>query len=249
MTPMTPACRRPRRAAGALVAAGLAAVGSTMTMVVSTMPVEATPLAVVDRVDVPAVCCATAERIDPQIPPRDVVAIVGDSLTVGVTSASILGDDTIQNRLPDQGQATTLISARSGRTMAEGIAIIRSNRSAIRDADVVFVGLGTNDLFGNAGSTVAGAENEIERINQAIFEIDPTNVIVWIDVSVEAISQRTANFNAGLGNITARFDSIEVCPWRHRALATPGAFARDRIHLTTSGYRARRDIILACLAN
>ncbi len=175
------------------------------------------------------------------------MAIIGDSLTVGVTSPSILGDETLQALLAREGRDVTLVSARNGRTIGQGIDVIRTHRREIEAADVVLLGLGTNDIWGRVGSDEASARAEIDRATNAVLEIDPGTIVVWIDLSVESVASRTRRFNAALTSLAADVTGIEKCSWRDGAVARPGTFAADGIHLTVSGYRARRDTILDCL--
>ena len=198
-------------------------------------------------IDGAASCCAPAERVDGP-PPADAVAIVGDSLTVGVTSPAHLGGDTLQARLRALGRPVPLVDARIGRRLAEGIEVIEANPRAIGEAGVVLVGLGTNDLWGLAASSTERAVAEIERVGRAIGSIDPGAAIVWVDLSVETEPARTATFNRALALVAARDPRVHVCGWRDLALARPGTFARDGIHLTRDGYAHRRDVLLDCLS-
>lgn len=199
-------------------------------------------------IDASAICCARAVRVDPPDAPRDRVAIVGDSLMVGVTAHSILGNETIQDRLVEQGRRVTLVNSRIGRTLAQGIDVIRSERAAIERSDIVLIGLGTNNVWGTAGSSEAEAAIEIVRVTEAVRTIDPDTIVIWIDLSVESVGARTSNFNEALTSVAQSSDMIEVCEWRDQAITHAGTFAPDGIHLTGPGYRARRDILLACIA-
>ena len=203
-----------------------------------------------DPIDSTGTCCARAVRIDPPPPPaRDSVAIIGDSLTLGVTSAAVLGTgNTIQDRLRAQGRDVTVVSSRKGRTTGEGIVVVNSNAAAIERADVVLLGLGTNNIWGRVGNSRETARAEIERVTGAVLAIDPDTIVMWVDLSIESVGQRTRNFNDALDDVAAALSSVEVCEWRDSAVATPGTFASDGIHLTGSGYRARRDILLNCLS-
>ncbi len=197
-------------------------------------------------IDDPATCCAVAVRTSSGERSLDAVAIIGDSLTVGVTSPAFVAE-TLQSRLLAQGRPVTLVSARVGRPLREGIEVVEARRAEVGAADVVLVALGTNDLWGSVASSDERAAAAIAELRDAVRAVDPTTVVVWVDVAAMPVPGRAATFNRALATTAALDDRFEVCRWSEGALARPATFASDGIHLTGEGYRHRRDVMLDCL--
>lgn len=198
----------------------------------------------------PAQCCELAVRRAPPTPPEppsDPLFVIGDSLFVGVVSPLVLGtNNTLQATLGAQGR-TVFTSARSGRRVPEAIDVVRAEAETVRLASAVLIGLGTNDLFGSAGSSVANARRTIDAMIVALRAINPDVRIIWTDVSVEQNRNRTETWNTALVDAATETANVEVCRWREIVLQHPEWVAGDRIHLNTSGYRARRDVLIRCV--
>ena len=195
----------------------------------------------------PAACCAAAERITPPPPPSSRVFIIGDSLTWGLTSSSVLGSSgTIQARLRGTGRVVDT-NAEIGRSTWWGRQAIRSQRSTVAAADVILLGFGTNEVLDVPGLSVGQSRLEIDRMIEAVRAINPAARIVWSDVSVERLASRTANWNRALVDAAVTQAEVEVCEWRLETLNNPQWFAGDGVHLTTAGYSARREILIQCV--
>lgn len=173
--------------------------------------------------------------------------MLGDSLTVGVTSPSILGGATLQAVLAANA-IDVFVSARVGRNISEGISVITANPSTFAAADLVVVGLGTNDIRGSVGSSEAAARRRIDEVNAAVLAANPLARILWIELVFEGVRERTLVFNRALASAAADVAHVHLCLWRDEALRHPEWFAGDGIHMNTTGYRARRDTLLGCIA-
>ena len=198
----------------------------------------------------PVECCEPAVRRgppEPPAPPSDPLFVVGDSLFVGVVSPLVLGaSNTLQATLRADGR-TVFTSARSGRRVPEGIDVVQAQAETVRRASAVLIGLGTNDLFGSSGGSVERARRRIDEMIEALRSINPDVRIIWTDVSVEQNRTRTENWNTALVAVATDTANVEVCRWRDIVLQHPEWVAGDRIHLNTSGYRARRDVLIQCV--
>ena len=197
----------------------------------------------------PAECCAAAERITPPstLPPSNSLVVLGDSLIYGITSSRVLGsNNTIQAHLGSTGR-TVFAVGEVGKSTPWGVGIVRSNRSVVRGADVVLIGFGTNEVLDTPGLSVATSRSAIDKMIAAVRLENALARIVWVDVSVERLAQRTASWNRALDEAEQQVDDFHVCRWRSIALANPEWFEGDGVHLTTSGYRARRDVLISCV--
>lgn len=199
-----------------------------------------------------AQCCAPAVRVSPPttaspLPPSDRVVIIGDSLTVGMMSSSLLGSgNTIQSLLRGTGRAV-FADAEVGRSTRGGVNVARGNRATVAAADVALIALGTNDVGGVPGLDVATATAEIDRMVAELRSTNPRIRIVWVDVVVERYAGRTAAWNHALAATAAGVPAFELCRWREIALANPSWFFADGIHLRVPGIIARRDVVIDCI--
>ena len=196
-------------------------------------------------------CCARAVRVGPQQPiveppASNRVAIIGDSLIVGVVSPSFLGAETLDAVLRASDRSV-FTSAAIGRTVTGAVRVVLENTSTIRASDVALVGLGTNDIFSDAGGSVAASRAEIDRFADQLWVANPDLRIGWADVSVEKRPVEMQHWNTALDAAAAADDRLEICRWRNVALANPNWSAPDGIHLVRDGYAARRDVLLRCL--
>lgn len=211
--------------------------------------VVATSVAVGPAVMGPVECCAAAERITPPstLPPSNSVVVIGDSMIYGITSPRVLGSsNTIQAHLSATGR-TVFAVGEIGKSTPWGVGVVRSNPAVIRGADVVLLGFGTNEVLDTPGLSVATSRSAIDKMIAALRLENADVRIVWVDVSVERLAQRTASWNRALDEAEQQVDDFHVCRWRSIALASPTSFDRDGVHLTTSGYRERRDVLINCV--
>ncbi len=198
----------------------------------------------------PVTCCEAAVRVAPPTtlppPPSSNVVIVGDSLFAGIVWTSILGADTIQARLRATGR-TVFANAQIGLTVPGGRQVVRHNGSIVAGADAAAIGLGTNEVVLAPSISVATARQAINDMVNELRAFSPGIRVVWVDVAVERARTATENWNQALADAAAEIPGFEVCAWRQHALANPGWYAGDGIHLDVAGYRARRDVVFNCL--
>lgn len=201
-------------------------------------------------IDSAAHCCSVADRLappDPPPPPSDPVFVIGDSLFVGVVSPLFVGTgNTLQDRLAATGR-TVFTSAEVGRSVPQAVQVVLARAADVDSSNVALVGLGTNDLFGSAGTSVSAARARIDQMIGVLRTINPDIRLVWVDVSVEAQRGRTLVWNAALAEAADDHIDVEVCAWRTIVLQHPEWVAGDGIHLTGTGYAARRDVLIECV--
>lgn len=199
----------------------------------------------------PAGCCDPAVRAvsaPAGPPPSSDAVIVGDSLFAGIIWTSILGADTIQARLRATGRSV-FVNAQIGLTVAGGRQVVRHNAATVAGADAAVIGLGTNDVAVAPDITVATARAVIDEMVVELRSLNSGIRIVWVDVAVERAGDATLNWNWALADAAAEIAGFEVCWWRPHSLANPHWYAGDGLHLTVTGYRARRDVVFDCLVS
>ncbi|NND75022.1 MAG: SGNH/GDSL hydrolase family protein [Ilumatobacter sp.] len=221
-------------------------------LVVGLLAGATTAFAATGGIDDAAGCCEPAVRVSPPtttspLPPSSNIVIIGDSLFAGIVWHSFLGaEHTIQARLRATGR-TVFTKAEIGRSVPWGVNVVRDNRSAVAQADVALIGLGTNEVLDTPGLDVATSRVAIDRMVRELRTVNPRIRIVWVDVTVERLFSRTHNWNLALAAADVDVPAFEVCAWREIALANPSWFERDGVHLKLPGYAARRDVLIDCL--
>lgn len=233
---------RSRRTASRLVGTGarVAAVGLACALVATLVgPAHEVSSA-------PPDCCATADRTTPPTRADHAIAIIGDSLFVGISSSRYLGGPSLQTILVDSGRVTWS-SVLIGQTMGPAVTVVRANRAVIAEMDVALIGLGTNDIHDSGRTAIAEWRASIERLGTELRLINPQIRIVWVDVAFRRLDHRALAFNDILADVARTVADVEICHWRQFSTANPQWLAADGLHLTAAGYRARRDIVLGCL--
>jgi lysophospholipase L1-like esterase len=159
---------------------------------------------------------------------RASVAVVGDSLMVGV--ADELKADAATNGFDVD------ISAVVGREIPAALADL----SEAATADLVVVGLGTNDAA-HAGFTRASAD---ALIAQALAALSPTTPVLWVNVYRRASGTVGANarvFDEALTAVAATRPALRVLDWAGFVAQHPKVIAGDGIHCTDDGYHQRAE--------
>lgn len=183
--------------------------------------------------------CADDEAADPPDAAGARVALVGDSLTVGI-------EERIADLAADEGIDLDL-SAQSGRRIPEGIPELERLAPG---ADLVVVALGTND----AAATGVDESSATALIESALAAIDDDQPVLWVNVYRDAgdeAGQQAQAFNRALVAAAGRHDELVVLDWASYVADHPEVVAEDRVHDTPEGaaQRARwlRDAIVDTL--
>jgi lysophospholipase L1-like esterase len=166
---------------------------------------------------------------------RAAVAMVGDSLTVGVT-------DELKVDAATSGYDLD-ISGVVGREIPAALPDLAEAASA----DLVVIGLGTNDAA-HAGFTRASADSLITR---ALATLPASTPVLWVNVYRRASRTVGANakiFDDALTAAAARRPGMRVLDWAGFVAAHPGVIAGDGIHCTDDGYRQRAEWLDAAIA-
>ncbi len=155
------------------------------------------------------------------------VAIVGDSLTVGVRSritpfAARYGFD-------------AKIDAQNGRDIEAGVSPLKK---IVAGRDLVVVALGTNDA--RTGLTAAEADQRIDDLMQQVAG----KPVLWINVyraDTKATMAAAELFDQQLAAAASRYANLTVLDWSSYIKSRPELMGGDHIHLTSDGYVARAD--------
>ena len=141
------------------------------------------------------------------------VTLIGDSLTVGATSA-------FQSLVPSAN-----IDGKVGRQMLAGSGIVSEMKAAGTLGDTVIIELGTNGPF---------SEEDGQRL---IDSIGSDKRIFWMNTYGPSLSWYS-QVNATISALCNNNSNVTLINWEQMGLANPGYFAGDGIHLTSAGYQA-----------
>jgi hypothetical protein len=183
------------------------------------------------------------------------VAHIGDSTSVGMTSAAVLPDP--GRRLDAQyarvGVTSSRLEASGGRSVVErlpgqqnGVEVATRLRASGFSGCWV-IALGTCDAANVAiGSRVTRAQR-VERM-MAVIGSDP---VLWVDVATRVTRGAWADaqmqlWNADLAAALVRHPNARTYHWT--AQVKPSWFTSDGIHYTSSGYASRASLVADALA-
>ncbi len=208
-----------RRTRALSVGAGAVAAVSLATGVASPSPAAAVSAGVSAPPNSTAVAAPVANRIVTARIKATRVLVVGDSLTVGA-------DPYIRQALGNSVRKVT-INAQVGRFTSEGISLL-SSQSPSR---VWVVALGTND----------GPDADATRawVARVMWLAGKRQVIIMTIV-------RPGGYwgvNRAMINMQRRFPNLQVIDWATLIARNPWYLGGDGVHLTTSGYRFRGQVI------
>lgn len=174
------------------------------------------------------------------LPPARQIYVLGDSLTVGTL---VYGDP---GYLRTAATAARLAlqpapSAKVGRTVAEGLAILRARNDL---PGTVLVALGTNDWT----SSAAEASSWVRAVRAAV---GPDVTLYWVNLSMSGrtYAPSVVRINQGLldgvraDNARQQRDGRDgasrVLDWRSFAVDHRVVNGRDGVHYPLTGYRQR----------
>lgn len=172
----------------------------------------------------------TAAQAAPLPPPPAIcgekrVFIVGDSLTVGAVyfggMETLLAGQRYRQR----------ISARTGRSTAGGVSVLRAEVDAGRLEPLVMVALGTNDI--TAGRSAATFASNVDSVMSTVGR---TRIVVWVNMAT-ANTLANAAYNRVLVAKSATYPNLFVLDWN--ATGNARYLTGDGIHYSSTGYRNR----------
>lgn len=172
--------------------------------------------------------------------PTHHVYIVGDSLTVGPELFASLSRRVTRTKKWN----STLVNAKVGRTIPQGISVLK--RARFRQPTAILVALGTNDVLSRReASYPAQAIDNLMRAAQG-------KPVLWLNLEFAHTRpdwrSRGVRFNRELRRATTRWPNLQIADWdRHFVPNGPSRFIQDGIHLTVSGYRTRTSFMVAQL--
>jgi hypothetical protein len=190
----------------------------------------------------------------PQTSCRSVVQI-GDSLSVGLDSASYIEDPDarITARYAAAGVRTLRLESSGGRSVIEHldgqdggeVVARRLRRDGFHGCWVI--ALGTNDAANVDAGSAYGYSERIDRM-MAIIGDDP---VLWVDVKTlktrgHYAGEHMRMFNQALAKAHARYPALQVFAWSD--VVADDWFQSDGIHYTTTGDGYRAALVPAALA-
>lgn len=141
------------------------------------------------------------------------VTLIGDSLTVGCTSA-------FKALVPDAN-----VDGVVGRQMSAGFDVVNSMKSAGTLGNKVIIELGTNGVF------------SVEDGQRLIDSIGSDKQIYWVNTYGPSLSWYT-DVNSVISSLASANSNVTMIDWASTGLAHPEYFASDGIHMTSDGYSA-----------
>jgi lysophospholipase L1-like esterase len=164
--------------------------------------------------------------------PTHHVYIIGDSLTVGPQLFASLSRRVTRTK----NWNSTLVNAKVGRTIPQGISVLK--KAKFRTPTAIVVALGTNDVLSRReASYPARAIDQFMRAAQG-------RPVLWLNLEFSQTRpdwrSRGVRFNKELRKATLRWPNLHIADWdRHFSPNGPSRFIQDGIHLTVSGYKTR----------
>lgn len=162
------------------------------------------------------------------------IVAFGDSLTAGYGIDK--GDSypsVLQQRLQVINPNVTVINMGvSGETSAEGLK--RIGDIIDQNPDVVFLGLGANDILRSL--PVADARKNLEEIIKILQEKKITIVLLGMQTSLNSPAVYRKEFNAIYSNLAKKYD-LKLVPFFLQGVALKGDLnISDRLHPNKAGY-------------
>lgn len=170
------------------------------------------------------------------------VYIVGDSLTFGAKHFASLTRRVATTRK----WTSTIVNAKPGRSISQGIEVIK--KAKLRNPTAIVVALGTNDLLSQRSPSYPAIA--IDRFMKAANG----RPVLWLNIEFSTTRpdwrSRGVRFNRELRKAKSRWPNLEIADWDKFFVSQKASrFVQDGIHLTVSGYRTRASFMVAQLNN
>lgn len=163
---------------------------------------------------------------------------LGDSLTVGADAFGSLRSKLL--RL-DHWQSVTL-DARVGRTLKQGVPLLKERLRRFPATPVVFIALGTNDLL-SIDVTKPALRTFPQKIIDQVMSTVGARPVIWTNVTYGAIHpdwiRRAKRFNQALVTATSRYPNLRIIDWASAISPSTNWYQYDGIHVSPTGYRFR----------
>jgi lysophospholipase L1-like esterase len=168
------------------------------------------------------------------------IYIIGDSLTVGPQMFASLSRRVTRTK----NWSSTRVNAKVGRTIPQGITVLKKVR--FRTPTAIVVALGTNDVLSRREASYP------RRIIDNFMQAAQGRPVLWMNVEFSRTRpdwrSRGVRFNRELRKATSRWPNLQIADWdKHFSPKGPSRFIQDGIHLTVSGYKTRTSFMVAQL--
>lgn len=186
----------------------------------------------------------------------EAIAHIGDSISVGMESASYLPNEDLrlEARYQAIGASDVRFDISGARSVVEHLEGQRNGAEAARRLRQAgfegcwVVALGTNDAANVAVGSGYGYSERIDRMMEIIGD-DP---VLWIDVKTlkergPYASGNMRRFNTALTKAHARYPAMKVFDWSD--VVADGWFVADGIHYNADGYAYRAALIADAVAD
>ena len=191
------------------------------------------------------------------------IAVVGDSLTVGIESyapADLAATGWAKAEIDGKGSRRTVFQPEDGEPDS-GISAVRKFRDAGFDPQNWIIALGTNDLTTVVGNTdvllyqelvSSGAQNPLEAeafddvrmlIRTMLDELGSDKRVLWVNLLVQGKEIQSEIFNRVLASLSTDYPNLYIADWSGLAAQNPEWFASDGVHYTSTGYQERSEMI------
>ncbi len=157
------------------------------------------------------------------------VAVLGDSLTVGVKPY-------LESTMERRNCELVWVDALSGRRTGEGIEVLRERISDGDLPSVLIVGLGTNDRY--------QLDQFSDRVDEVV-ELANGRHVIWIETAHLPIRAR---LNAILAERAAAHPNLSVMAWNDAYWAHGAWRGTDDVHCTKDGSLARAQLMARAAA-
>lgn len=177
-------------------------------------------------------------------PSTRTVAIIGDSLTVGMDEAATRTALQALGYANDKiwfyavsGKAINIADA-NGRLTVDDIALARSDLGV--EPSCWVLALGTNGYDNSAGSNTT-------RINLMTSALADAPRVLWPNVAINPTNANETAFNSQLQSMLSSHPQFTYLDWEtyFKALPSQGTLWNGDIHYTTAGYTARRNYMVS----
>jgi hypothetical protein len=154
--------------------------------------------------------------------------VVAPDDTIKIENAAfLLGDSVMVGASPYVGEAfgnwSVTLDARVGRFLDEGLAVVRSKRSSIKNVAVIHLG-------NNYGGNEAAFRVTAESLMTALAQVD---LVVWVTVAEDRPNQ--PEVNATIRSIVAAHPNAALLDWTAEWAAHREYTAGDHLHLSPLG--------------
>ena len=169
------------------------------------------------------------------------LVFVGDSLTEGAEYFGSLRAGLLRTLVWPR----VTVDYKRGRTVRQGIPVLRKRLGTAPQPTAVMIALGTNDMMSHAEASYPATV--INEMMQAAGGLP----VMWVNVTFDAKLHpdwraRAARFNRALTAASTRWPNLTVVNWyRYFVPNSRVRFISDGVHLTVTAYRTRATWIAA----